>query len=98
MFSIERCLARGTAAANSKRTDDNEESLKKRFVTFTNATQPVINHFDEQNIGNARAMRDLNGYLRETGAILDQKRSFSKLDRSSFLQKMEEVLQRLKRI
>ena len=59
---------------------------------------PTGHHFDEQNIGNARAMRDLNGYLRETGAILDQKRSFSKLDRSSFLQKMEEVLQRLKRI
>ena len=58
----------------------------------------LLNHFDEQNIGNARAMRDLNGYLRETGAILDQKRSFSKLDRSSFLQKMEEVLQRLKRV
>ena len=59
---------------------------------------PTGHHFDEQNIGNARAMRDLNGYLRETGVILDQKRSFSKLDRSSFLQKMEEVLQCLKRV
>jgi len=46
---IERCLARG-AAADSKRTDDNEESLKKRFVTFTNATQPIIKHFDDENM------------------------------------------------
>ena len=48
---IERCLARGaTAAADSKRTDDNEESLKKRFVTFTNATQPIIKHFEEKGL------------------------------------------------
>jgi len=46
---IERCLARG-AAAETKRTDDNEESLKKRFVTFTNATQPIIKHFDDKNM------------------------------------------------
>ena len=47
---IERCLARGAAAAHSKRTDDNEESLKKRFVTFTNATQPIMRHFDDKNM------------------------------------------------
>ena len=39
-------------------------------------------------------MRELNGYSRETGAIVDQKRSFNKRDRSSFLQKMEEILRR----
>ena len=44
-----RCLARG-AAAEVKRTDDNEESLKKRFATFTNATQPIIKHFDDKNM------------------------------------------------
>ena len=47
---IGRCLAHGAAAAGSKRTDDNEESLKKRFVTFTNATQPIIKHFDDKNM------------------------------------------------
>ena len=46
----ERCLARGAASGDSKRTDDNEESLKKRFVTFTNATQPIIKHFEEQDM------------------------------------------------
>lgn len=45
---IERCLARG--AAGSGRSDDNEESLKKRFVTFTNATTPIIKHFEGQNL------------------------------------------------
>ncbi len=45
---IERCLARG--AAGSGRTDDNEESLKKRFVTFTNATTPIIKHFEGQGL------------------------------------------------
>ena len=57
---------------------------------------PNGHHFDDQNIGNALAMRDLNGYLRETGAIVDQKPSFNKKDRSSFLQKMEEILRRLR--
>ena len=47
---IKRCLARGADAAESKRTDDNVESLKKRFVTFTNATQPIIEHFDDNNM------------------------------------------------
>ena len=47
---IKRCLARGAHAAESKRTDDNVESLKKRFVTFTNATQPIIKHFDDNNM------------------------------------------------
>merc|ERR1711944_53230 len=41
--SIQRCLARG--AAGSGRTDDNEESLKKRFVTFVNVTTPIIEEF-----------------------------------------------------
>lgn len=45
---ITRCLARG--AAGSGRTDDNEESLKKRFVTFKEATTPIIKHFEEQNL------------------------------------------------
>merc|ERR1712059_55382 len=35
-----RCLSRG--AAGSGRSDDNEESLKKRFVTYEQATMPII--------------------------------------------------------
>merc|ERR1711879_121185 len=44
---IERCLKRG---ATSGRSDDNEESLKKRFVTFQNATKPIIEHFEKQDL------------------------------------------------
>jgi len=43
-----RCLSRG--AAGSGRTDDNEESLKKRFVTYEQATMPIIKLFEEQNL------------------------------------------------
>ena len=42
--SIQRCLARG--AAGSGRTDDNEETLKKRFETFVKVTTPIIEHFE----------------------------------------------------
>lgn len=41
---MERCLQRG--AAGSGRSDDNEESLKKRFVTYINGTMPIIEHYD----------------------------------------------------
>lgn len=40
---VERCLKRG--AAGSGRTDDNEESLKKRFVTLLKDTMPIVDHF-----------------------------------------------------
>ncbi|XP_068620295.1 UMP-CMP kinase-like [Battus philenor] len=41
----ERCLGRG--AAGSGRSDDNLESLKKRFNTYINDTMPIINHYEE---------------------------------------------------
>lgn len=44
----ERCLARG--AAGSGRTDDNLESLIKRFKTFTNDSFPIIQHYQKQNL------------------------------------------------
>ncbi len=40
---VKRCLSRG--AAGSGRSDDNEESLKKRFCTYVNSTMPIIEHF-----------------------------------------------------
>lgn len=40
---VGRCLQRGQAG--SGRSDDNEESLKKRVVTYTKDTMPIINHF-----------------------------------------------------
>lgn len=43
-----RCLGRG--AAGSGRTDDNEESLRKRFITYEEATMPIIRHFEKLNL------------------------------------------------
>jgi UMP-CMP kinase len=44
----ERCLGRG--AAGSGRSDDNLESLKKRFNTYINDTMPIITHYDQQGL------------------------------------------------
>ncbi len=41
---VDRCLNRG--AAGSGRSDDNLESLEKRFDTYVNATMPIIKHFE----------------------------------------------------
>jgi UMP-CMP kinase len=40
---VERCLKRGQAG--SGRTDDNLESLNKRFNTYMNDTMPIIDHY-----------------------------------------------------
>lgn len=53
--------------------------------------------FSEVNIGTVLAMRDLNAHLRETGAINGYNASFSKQDRSRFLQAMEQAIQSVKR-
>jgi len=42
---VDRCLQRG--AAGSGRSDDNEESLRKRFVTYLKDTMPIIEEFRE---------------------------------------------------
>lgn len=44
----ERCLGRG--AAGSGRSDDNLESLHKRFNTYLNETMPIIQHYDQQGL------------------------------------------------
>ncbi|KAJ6638938.1 UMP-CMP kinase [Pseudolycoriella hygida] len=51
---VERCLKRG--AAGSGRTDDNLESLKKRFNTFYNDSLPIIEFYDAKNL-----VRKING-------------------------------------
>jgi UMP-CMP kinase len=40
---VERCLKRGQAG--SGRTDDNLDSLKKRFNTYMNDTMPIIEYY-----------------------------------------------------
>lgn len=58
---------------------------------------PTGRPFTEANIGMALAMRELNAQLRDLGEIRGQNASFSKQDRSNFLQGLEQALQRLKR-
>lgn len=44
----ERCLGRG--AAGSGRSDDNLESLQKRFNTYLHDTMPIIEHYDQKGL------------------------------------------------
>lgn len=44
---VRRCLERGKS---SGRSDDNEESLKKRIETYTNESYPIIQHFQKLNL------------------------------------------------
>lgn len=53
--------------------------------------------FSDDNIGVAKAMRDLSAHLRETGEIAGRNPSFSKNDRSRFLQTLEQIIQTVKR-
>ncbi|KAK2704954.1 hypothetical protein QYM36_017114 [Artemia franciscana] len=41
---VDRCLKRGLAG--SGRTDDNEESLRKRLLTYQRETMPIIMHYE----------------------------------------------------
>jgi len=50
--------------------------------------------FTAQNIGSALAMRELNAHLRETGEIKGYNPSFSKKDRSQFLQSLDMLIQK----
>ena len=53
--------------------------------------------FDEESIGMALTMRDLNALLRDTGEITGYNPSFQKKDRSRFLNTLENTLQAIKR-
>lgn len=45
---IDRCLRRGEEG--SGRSDDNIESLKKRFSTYYNDTMPIIQHYEAMDM------------------------------------------------
>jgi hypothetical protein len=53
--------------------------------------------FNDQSIGMALAMRDLNRHLRETGESKGYNASFGPRDRSRFLQALEQAVQDIKR-
>lgn len=57
------------------------------------AISPTGKIFSTDNIGSAKAMRELHTYLRETGLASSHNSSFTKEDRSRFLHALEEVIQ-----
>ena len=57
---------------------------------------PQGKNFTEDNIGMAVAMRGLNTHLREAGEISGYNHSFTKQDRSRFLQALEATIQKIK--
>ena len=61
------------------------------------AISPTGKVFNNDNIGAAKAMRDLRAYLRETGVAPSYNTAFSKHKRSQFLQSLEEMIQSIKR-
>lgn len=67
--------------------------LKAGAVVIGNTGKP----FTDSGIGMALAMRELQQHLRETGESKGYNASFTRADRSRFLQAMEEAVQRIKR-
>ncbi len=61
------------------------------------AMSPTGKVFNNDNIGSAKAMRELRAYLRETGIAPSYNSTFSKQKRSHFLQALEEMIQSIKR-
>lgn len=68
---VSRCLERGKT---SGRTDDNEESLKKRIVTYRESTLPVIRHYRDQNL-----VAEIDGNKSEDEVFADVKKVFDEL-------------------
>jgi uncharacterized protein YaiI (UPF0178 family) len=58
---------------------------------------PTGKPFTDGGIGMALAMRDLSRHLRETGESKGYNASFTRQDRSRFLQALEEAVQAIKR-
>ncbi len=61
------------------------------------AINPTGKIFNDDNIGSAKAMRELRSYLRESGIAPSYNATFSKQDRSCFLQALEAMIQSIKR-
>lgn len=67
----DRCLSRG--AAGSGRSDDNMESLKKRFNTYQNESKPIIEHYEQMDM-----VRRVDGNRSPDEVFADVKKIFEK--------------------
>lgn len=61
------------------------------------AISPTGRIFNDENIGAAKAMRELRAHLRQTGEAPSFNAIFSQQDRSAFLQALEKTIQLIKR-
>lgn len=61
------------------------------------ALSPTGKVFNDNNIGTAKATRELRAYLRETGIAPSYNATFSDQDRSRFLQALEQMIQSIKK-
>ncbi|XP_063386006.1 UMP-CMP kinase [Cydia fagiglandana] len=71
----ERCLGRG--AAGSGRSDDNLESLQKRFNTYLNDTMPIIDHYDRLGL-----VRRINAEISPAEVFESVKKVFTAVEKS----------------
>ncbi|XP_061720792.1 UMP-CMP kinase [Cydia pomonella] len=71
----ERCLGRG--AAGSGRSDDNLESLQKRFNTYLNDTMPIIDHYDRLGL-----VRRINAEVGPAEVFESVKKVFTAVEKS----------------
>ena len=68
--------------------------LKKGALVIGNTGKP----FTDDNIGNALSLRNLLTDLREQGVMTSGPKPFSKKDRSRFLQALDQIIVRVRRI
>jgi uncharacterized protein len=61
------------------------------------ALGPTGKPFTAESIGMALAMRDLNAHLRDSGALKGNNPTFTRQDRSRFLQSLENAIQARRR-
>eukprot|EP00118_Oscarella_pearsei_P003891 m.16183 g.16183 ORF g.16183 m.16183 type:complete len:962 (+) comp26771_c0_seq3:595-3480(+) len=67
---MERLLERGKS---SGRADDNEETIKKRFLTFRESTLPVLNLFNENGkLRKINADRSIDEVFQDTSRVLEE--------------------------
>jgi UMP-CMP kinase len=66
-----RLMERGKT---SGRTDDNAESIKKRFKVFVETSMPVVDYFDKQGrVVKVVATKSPDGVYKETKALLEKR-------------------------
>lgn len=73
---LNRCLKRGESG--SGRSDDNPDSLKKRFNTYLNETKPVIDHYDELSL-----VKRIDATRPESEVYADVERIFSEANKNA---------------